>query len=243
MYSKIFLLALFACVALARPQSELNDFNNDLLDRLGPINPNPQYNYAYQVADEESQVYIAHDETRDQDEVVGTYSYVDANGALVTVEYTAGVNGYQETRTVQDNFITIRPVAPKPAVTLPVARPVPVVRPVRPVQPVQPVRPVAPAPAPVPEPSDDDLVAKIIAQLTPFIRDTVSNSLQANQARSAPAPVPAPVPAPTQPIAPVAREVPAPRQAASVEGLFGVAGENNVRLTSPDFSFAYDLRK
>ena len=92
----------------------------------------------------------------------------------MTVEYTAGVNGYQEIRTVQDNFITVRPFVPKPAVTIPVARPVPIPRP---------VQPVVPAPAPVPEPSDDDLVARIIRQLTPFIRDTVSNSLQANQAK------------------------------------------------------------
>ena len=107
-------------------------------------------------------------------------SYVDANGSLVTVEYTAGVNGYQETRTVQEGFITIRPREPKPTVTIPAA-PRPVVT--RPVQPARPVRPApTPAPAPAPE-NDDDLVAKIIRQLTPFIRDTVSNSLQANQAR------------------------------------------------------------
>ena len=67
--------------------------------------------------------------------------------------------------------------------------------------------------------------------------------------RSAPAPAPAPTPAPApaQPIAPVAREIPAlpqpdPREA-SVEGIFGIAGANNVRLDAPEFSFAYDLRK
>ena len=104
------------------------------------------------------------------------YSYVDANGALVTVEYIANENGYQETRTVQDNFITLnadrnqpqpQPIrtTPKPKPTTPRPRPTP-----------------APTPAPTtPPPSDDDLVARIIAQLTPFIRDTVSNSLQANQ--------------------------------------------------------------
>ena len=32
---------------------------------------------------------------RDGLEVVGTYSYVDPTGAIVTVRYTAGVNGYE----------------------------------------------------------------------------------------------------------------------------------------------------
>ena len=103
------------------------------------------------------------------------YSYVDANGALVTVEYIANENGYQETRTLQDNFITLNDnrngyVQPEIIKTTPKPRPV-TPRPTR-----------APTPAPTTAaPSDDDLVARIIAQLTPFIRDTVSNSLQANQ--------------------------------------------------------------
>jgi len=240
MYSKIFLLALFACATLARPQEDLDTFNEELLDRLGPVNTNPQYNYAYQIADDESQNYMAHNEARDGDEVTGTYSYVDANGALVTVEYIANENGYQETRTVQDNFITLnadrnqpqpQPIrtTPKPKPTTPRPRPTP-----------------APTPAPTtPPPSDDDLVARIIAQLTPFIRDTVSNSLQANQG-AAPAPAPAPKPAPARKPAPAPAPVLPPaavRQEDSVEGVFGVVGENNVRVTSPEFSFAYDLRK
>merc|ERR1712008_392426 len=136
---------------------------------------------------------MAHNEARDGDEVTGTYSYVDANGALVTVEYIANENGYQETRTVQDNFITLNADRNQP-------------------QP-QPIR-TTPKPKPTP-PSDDDLVARIIAQLTPFIRDTVSNSLQANQGAA---------PAPALPPAAV-------RQEDSVEGVFGVVGENNVRVT------------
>jgi len=62
--------------------------------------------------------------------------------------------------------------------------------------------------------------------------------------RSAPAPAPAPAqPAPIARIVPVLPQ-PDPRQeSASVEGVFGVAGANNVRLTAPEFSFAYDLRK
>merc|ERR1712203_288954 len=106
----------------------------------------------------------------------------------------------------------------------------------------------APRPPPTTAaPSDDDLVAKIIAQLTPFIKTTVSNSLQANQ-NAAPAPAPAPKPSPARKPAPAPAPVlppvvVSPRQDDSVEGVFGVVGENNVRVTSPEFSFAYDLRK
>ena len=103
------------------------------------------------------------------------YSYVDANGALVTVEYIANENGYQETRTLQENFITLNDnrngyTQPEIIKTTPKPRPV-TPRPTR-----------APRPPPTTAaPSDDDLVARIIAQLTPFIKTTVSNSLQANQ--------------------------------------------------------------
>ena len=48
-----------------------------------------------------------------------------------------------------------------------------------------------------------------------------------------------------QPVQPVAVVAPAPvRQAASsVEGIFGLAGQNNVRVETPNFNFAYDLAK
>jgi hypothetical protein len=35
---QIFLLALFACAAIARPQDDLDTFNEELLERLGPVN-------------------------------------------------------------------------------------------------------------------------------------------------------------------------------------------------------------
>merc|ERR1719384_2021755 len=59
------------------------------------------YQYTYKVADEESQTYLNKDETRDGDNVEGTYSYVDSTGALVTVTYTAGPDGYNEERSVE----------------------------------------------------------------------------------------------------------------------------------------------
>merc|ERR1712212_1057542 len=53
-----------------------------------------KYNYIYKVADDGTQTYISQEEQRDGLEVQGTYSYVDPTGAIVTVNYNAGVNGY-----------------------------------------------------------------------------------------------------------------------------------------------------
>ena len=124
----------------------------------------PKYAFTYQVADEEHQTYIKQTESRDNDLVTGEYSYVDPLGSLITVKYTAGADGYQETRTSQPDFVSIRnaPVEIQPVVEVVTPKPAPV----RPV-----TKPV------VKEESNEDLIAKIIAQLTPFIKSTVSNSL------------------------------------------------------------------
>ena len=106
------------------------------------------------MSDDREQTYMTHNENRDGNAVTGSYSYVDPNGSLITVTYTADENGYNETREVQEKFVEIsekpkRTTTPKPT---------------------QPPRRPAPS-------NDSDLVAKIIAQLTPFIKQTVSNSL------------------------------------------------------------------
>merc|ERR1712106_666774 len=74
---------------------------------LEGFDENPQYNFNYKVADDLEQTYIARDEARDGENVRGSYSYVDPLGSLITVTYTAGSEGYQETREIQENFITI----------------------------------------------------------------------------------------------------------------------------------------
>merc|ERR1711963_204801 len=200
MFSKILLLSVLALGAFAKPQNSFDSFDNfnqEVDDTLGPINPNPQYTYSYQVSDDDKQTYLAHNEDRDGDVVTGTYSYVDPNGALITVTYTADKDGYREERNVQDGFVQIRS---------------------RPVQRVQPVPTPAPTrrpvqttpPPPPPRNNDSDLVARIIAQLTPFIRETVSNSL------NTPAPAPRPnVPAPA----------PARPTASGTQDIFGLSGE------------------
>merc|ERR1712045_290510 len=147
--------------------------------RIDPYyNENPSYTYAYQVADQERQTYIAQTESRDGTLVQGEYSYVDPNGSLITVQYEADEDGYRETRNVQANFLTaysgdasfgkVEAVAPKPA-------PKPVVYTKPAPKPVVAFKPAPPAPKAA---NNDDLVARIISQLTPFIKDTVSSAIE-----------------------------------------------------------------
>merc|ERR1712128_226868 len=75
---------------------------------LEGFDENPQYNFNYKVADDLEQTYISRDEARDGENVSGSYSYVDPLGSLITVTYTAGSEGYQETREIQENFVTIK---------------------------------------------------------------------------------------------------------------------------------------
>merc|ERR1712021_11152 len=68
----------------------------------------PVYNFQYKVADDGEQTYISQEEARDGDDVSGSYSYVDADGVLVTVNYKAGAMGYSETRDKQEGFVQMR---------------------------------------------------------------------------------------------------------------------------------------
>lgn len=171
---KVVVFAVVLATACARPQDFEYDtdldgnFDAEVIQELAArdlYDLSPKYAFTYQVADEEHQTYIKQTESRDNDLVTGEYSYVDPLGSLITVQYTAGADGYQETRTSQPNFVAIR--------NAPVVEIEPVVEVVKPKP--APVRPVK-KPV-VKEESNEDLIAKIIAQLTPFIKSTVSNSL------------------------------------------------------------------
>merc|ERR1712038_931430 len=72
---------------------------------VDPLATRAVYNYEYKVSDEPEQTFISQSESRDGEEVVGTYSYVDANGDLVTVNYLAGPMGYTETRDIQAGVV------------------------------------------------------------------------------------------------------------------------------------------
>jgi hypothetical protein len=125
----------------------------------------PEYNFEFKVADNEDQTYITQQEARDGDELTGSYSYVDPTGALITVNYQAGPDGFSQTSDKKEGFVEIRAkpttrVAPTAAVALPL---------------------VKAAPAPAPAIDQSALIAQIIAALQPQIASSVSSALAASQ--------------------------------------------------------------
>merc|ERR1711970_1462743 len=75
---------------------------------VGPV-AKAEYNFEYKVADKDAQTYISQSEDRDGDSLTGTYSYVNPDGALITVNYEAGPMGYSQTSSEQAGFVEIRP--------------------------------------------------------------------------------------------------------------------------------------
>merc|ERR1712179_176277 len=98
-----------AANAAAAAAAEKNAFDSQVSADLGPM-VNPVYNFEYKVADDEERTYISRNEERDGNELSGSYSFIDATGALVTVDYTAGVNGYAETRSKEAGKVTMKAV-------------------------------------------------------------------------------------------------------------------------------------
>merc|ERR1712083_1220988 len=98
-----------ANAAAAAAAAEKNSFDSQVSADLGPY-VDPVYNFEYNVADDEENTYISRNEERDGNELSGSYSFIDATGALVTVDYTAGVNGYAETRTKEAGKVTMKAV-------------------------------------------------------------------------------------------------------------------------------------
>merc|ERR1719323_2833696 len=98
-----------AAAAAAAAAAEKNAFDSQVSADLGPM-VNPVYNFEYKVADDEEKTYISRNEERDGNELSGSYSFIDATGALVTVDYTAGVNGYAETRSKEAGKVQMKAV-------------------------------------------------------------------------------------------------------------------------------------
>merc|ERR1712072_1107848 len=117
------------------------------IDRDSDATP-AKYNYIYKVADDGTQTYISQEEERDGLEVQGTYSYVDPTGAIVTVNYNAGVNGYEETRSREEGAVKIAPV--------------------------QPVQPATSSTSSTTGLNTDAIIAQVLAALRPTIQTTVT---------------------------------------------------------------------
>merc|ERR1711936_253049 len=133
------------------------------------LNANAAYDFSYQVGNEEFQTYLTQEESREGENVQGKYSYVDPTGDLITVTYTAGPQGYNEQRTVEENKVVMRNI------------PGPWQGPFAGVDDVvdeAPSRPFVPAPAPAPAPAVDQaaLIRLIISQLEPSINSAVQVS-------------------------------------------------------------------
>ena len=77
---------------------------NSVEENYGPA----KYNFEYKVAAKEEDTYISQNEQREGDNVQGSYSYVDPNGALITVNYEAGPMGYSATTDKQEGFVTVK---------------------------------------------------------------------------------------------------------------------------------------
>merc|ERR1712088_603192 len=98
-----------AAAAAAAAAAEKNSFDSQVSADLGPF-VDPVYNFEYKVADDVEKTYISRNEERDGNELSGSYSFIDATGALVTVDYTAGVNGYAETRSKEAGKVQMKAV-------------------------------------------------------------------------------------------------------------------------------------
>ena len=181
------------------------------------LSANAQYNYGYKVNDPDFSTFMAHEETREGSNVQGQYSYVDSNGSLVTVTYTAGPDGYNEEREVQEGAVSghaerynvpwTGPYAgvSGAGVTAAVKTPVAPVR--------QPVAPAAPAV------DQSALIQLILQQLQPQISSAVNSAISSSRSTS------------------VTSSAVRPVASSSVDGLF--AGDNSVRIATPEFNIEY----
>ncbi|KAF6200888.1 hypothetical protein GE061_005335 [Apolygus lucorum] len=110
----MFRLACFALVFAA--------CSAQLLREAEPFDPNPQYSFNYNIQDPLTGDAKSQQESRNGDSVQGSYSLVEPDGSVRTVEYTAdAVNGF--------NAVVSKSGAGAPiARALPVARVAPVAR-------------------------------------------------------------------------------------------------------------------
>merc|ERR1739846_33618 len=151
-----------ANAAAAAAAAEKNSFDSQVSTDLGPF-VDPVYNFEYKVADDEEKTYISRNEERDGNELSGSYSFIDATGALVTVDYTAGVNGYAETRSKEAGKVTMKAV---PAWDGPLAGL------------EEPSGAISVAKGAISSSSrQSDLIAQILAALTPQINSAVAAAL------------------------------------------------------------------
>jgi len=211
-----------------------------------------QYDFSYKVADDDTQTYIAQQENRADLDVTGSYNYVDPTGSLITVNYQAGPDGYSQTKDIERGTVVMRNI------------PVGWDGPLAGVDEVQAVGPsgaaartrIASSRVTATRSQDagvsqSDLITQILSAIQPQISSAVQSALSSSSnndrfnintvAARGPSPVvQRPIASPVRrPIAVDARQVGAAPGDHSITGLFGVGGENSVRIETPDFNVAY----
>merc|ERR1712106_1235231 len=202
------------------------------------VSAKPVCNFEYKVADADAQTYITQSENRDGDTLTGMYSYVNPDGALITVNYEAGPMGYSQTLDQQDGFILINPRPVKAAVatsstssasgsssssgsafsgaTSTASN--------------------AGFSSSTSSSSLDQsaLIAQIISALQPQISSAVQSAISSSSSRTVVAPAPAAVYPPRARIAPVA---PVAVASGDLAGTFG--NGFSVKIDTPEFNIAY----
>merc|ERR1712123_208928 len=204
---------------------------------VGPV-VKPEYNFEYKVADADAQTYITQSENRDGDTLTGMYSYVNPDGALITVNYEAGPMGYSQTLDQQDGFVSINPRPVKAAVAT-----------------------SSTSSASGSSSSSGSafsgatstasntgfssstssssldqsaLIAQIISALQPQISSAVQSAISSSSTRTVVAPAPAAVYPPRARLAPVA---PVAAASGDLAGTFGSGF--SVKIDTPEFNIAY----
>merc|ERR1711936_701518 len=205
-----------------------------------------KYNFGYKVADEDSQAYINHQESREGNDVTGTYNYVNPAGALVTVNYEAGIDGFSQTRDVEQGAVQMR--------NIPGAWTGPLAGVDEPASPTSVSNRGRVSSSSSSQLSQDALIAQILSSIQPKITSAVQGAISSsaqNARRTVQVQVPVvAAPRPTvlaapRPIAPRPRPgviAPSRRAQASSRGNLGEVfgnGETSVKFATPQFQFEF----
>jgi len=131
-----------------------------------------RYDFSYKVSDDELQTYLAQQESRDGEEVTGSYNFVDPTGSLVTVNYQAGPMGYSETRDVAKGAVVMRNM------------PGPWTGPLAGVDDVQTTSTTGGSRNTGSRLSQSDLIAQILAAIQPKINSAVQSAISSSSSSS-----------------------------------------------------------
>jgi len=200
------------------------------------VSAKPVYNFEYKVADAEAQTYISQSENRDGDTLTGMYSYVNPDGALITVNYEAGPMGYSQTLDQQDGFVSINPRPVKAAVATSSTSSASGSSSGSAFSGATSSASNAGFSSSTSSSSLDQsaLIAQIISALQPQISSAVQSAISSSSSRTVVAPAPAAVYPPRARLAPVA---PVAAASGDLAGTFGSGF--SVKIDTPEFNIAY----